>query len=115
MVRTSGALTRKSFRSDRAGTSRRIRIGSSPGCTWTSPDGDVVAPHEATDPKGTSDLLYVLGLVIRSYAEQLNGVDFRAFYREAQSGATRMIEALKTSDPQTIAEAWEATLRRPPE
>jgi hypothetical protein len=50
--------------------------------------------------------------VIRSYAQQFEDVDFHTFYRAAQAGATQMIEALKTNDPEVVAKAWDETLGR---
>jgi hypothetical protein len=40
------------------------------------------------------------------------GVDFHDVYREAQSGARQMVEALRTGDPDTIAATWDSTLGR---
>jgi AbiV family abortive infection protein len=75
-------------------------------------DGSVVGPYDATDPDGASRLLFILGSVIRSYAQQFEDVDFHTFYRAAQAGATQMIEALKTNDPEVVAKAWDETLGR---
>lgn len=80
-----------------------------------APNGSVVTPWDAIDPQGAANLLHVLGVVIRSYAHEFDGVALRELYRAAQSGAVEMIEALKTRDPDAIPRTWEETLRRPPE
>jgi AbiV family abortive infection protein len=77
-------------------------------------DGSVVAPYEATDPRGAHDLLYVLGIIIRFFAEQSDGIDFHASYRAAQAGASQMAQAFRTGDPSTIAEAWHRTIDQEP-
>jgi hypothetical protein len=80
-----------------------------------APNGWVVTPWDAIDPQGAARLLHVLGHVIRSYAEQFDGVDLRELYRAAQSGASQIVEALKSGDPDTIARTWAETLGREPE
>ncbi len=78
-------------------------------------DGSVTAPHEAIDPEWARGVAHVLGTVIRSHAEIWDGVDFHDLYRNAKAGATRMVDALRTGDPEKIAEVWDATLGRSPE
>jgi AbiV family abortive infection protein len=75
-------------------------------------DGTVIAPREAIDSDWAKGVAYVLGTFIRSHAEMWEGVDFHDVYREAQSGARQMVEALRTGDPDTIAATWDSTLGR---
>lgn len=75
-------------------------------------DGAVTAPNEAIDSDSAKAVAYVLGTLIRSQAEMWKGADFHDLYREAQSGARQMIEALQTRDPNTIAATWDSTLHR---
>lgn len=77
------------------------------------PDGSVIAPRDAIDPESAHAVVYVLGTLIRSHAAGWDGVDFHHLYRKSQDGATQMIEALRTGDPDTIAAAWEATTAVP--
>jgi hypothetical protein len=68
--------------------------------------GQVVAPEDAISPDSAREGLYILGLVIRTYAEYMAGTDWTERFREDWDAAAEVQEALKSKDHKRLAELF---------
>ena len=64
--------------------------------------GEVVAPDEAISPSSAKDLLFVLGVVVRTYADHVTGFDWTANFRRDWDAAAEVQEALKAGDRERL-------------